>query len=46
MKISDSRHGYGLEKPTIWNRRHSVVEDIVMIFIGDFILDRAHSKWS
>ena len=34
MKNSDSWHGYGLEKPTIWNRRHPVVEDIVMIFIG------------
>ena len=46
MKISDSRHGYGLEKPTIWTRRHPVVGYIVMIFIVDFILDRAHSKGS
>ena len=39
MKNSDSWHGYGLEKPTIWNRRHPVVEDIVMIFIGFFIIN-------
>ena len=34
IKNSDSWHGYGLEKPTIWNRRHPVVEDIVMIYMG------------